>query len=420
MNTLDNAKNSQVSYAPRNRLQDTSSRQSRISGSKNHMPGSKTGYPTRNGIGEPPFKRQRVDRSSKPYVKYEGAGAVSPTFRSITDGDLVMTMSRPIESPGTKQSQSSKSSRTSALAVNEYHSVEKTMQSSPWKKRSQMVISPHSTQRFSNGPGQRSDDSDPEQFTRESKKARYEQRANDPPDSALHSDEYTRGSREEADSRDTPPVISDIFQPSILPSEEEQPSNAEDELSKNASTQRSGREHIHGHTTSDVHKGAGSAAAGPRVHQPRAAVKSIPGKKSTTRPKNASPGAGTFHLRHLKCGILSEEESYTAVISENSLRLYENESLLSNEPIWPDIALSKILKIYYGSDDCLKLILNRSRCQGQPLTKIHLELGSRQEKEEFLSLMPEVGHGPLKVKKEEYVHFLFSVFKKSDLLFFPQ
>jgi hypothetical protein len=373
-----------------------------MSGFKDHMLDAKTGYQSQNAASEPPCKRQRVESHSKPYVKTEGAGAVSPVFSSTAEEDVVVTKSRSVITPGSKQSQSSKNSTTPALTLEEFHSVEKTMQSSLPKRRLK-VVSPHFTPKFSNGSRQPSEDYDPEKFTRESKKARYEERANDLPDFVSEIYEDTQASRKKADRGNTPLVISDIFDSSILPSKEERQNSEEDKLSKNAPMTRSHSELIHGHQKIDVLQGFDSPAHEPQPHQPPAAVRSVASNKPKTRSKRAHPRSGTFHLRRLKYGILPEDESYTAEVSENLLRFYENEALLSKEPICPDIPLSKLFKINHGSDNCLKLILEESHRQGQPYDKIHLELDSIQDKENFLSLMPNLTQGSFMVNRPEYV-----------------
>jgi hypothetical protein len=407
MNTLDRATPNQTPNVSKIRSQDASSRQSGMSGPKDQRSGSSTGFSTRKTGSEPPFKRQRVERLSKPYVKDEGAGAVSPMFSS-TEEDIIVTKSQTVIAPSSKQSRLSKPSIAPAVAVDEYRIVEETMQSNFPKKRSK-VLSPHFIpDKFLKRPRQPSDDSDSGKFTQEAKKARYEELANDPPNSVSEIYEDTPRSRKKADRANTPVVISDIFNPSILPSKETRKTNQEAELSNTTLIATSEPGLIHKREQIDALQGTGSATHESQPHPPPAVTKPIPSKKPKPRSKTAISRSRTFELLYLKHGILPDEESYTVEVSENSLRFYKNDPLLSKEPICPDLALSKVFKIKHGtSDDCLKLILETSHDHGTPYDKPYLEFGSRQDMEEFLSLMPSLAQRSLMMEKSEYVYFPF-------------
>jgi hypothetical protein len=408
MNTLDTAAPNQTSNASKNRSQDASRKQSGILGPKDHKPGSTTGYSTRTTGNEPPCKRQRVESHCKPYVKDEGAGVVSPVFSS-TEDDVVVTKSQMVITPSSKQSRLSEPSIALAITVDEYRSVEETMQTNFPKTRSK-VVSPYFSPERSKRPRQPSVDSDSENFTRGSKKARYKERANELPDSVSEIYEDTPRPRKSADRADTPGIISTIFNPSILPTKEKRQTSQGADHSDTVLITKSDPGLIDPREQIDALQRTDSAAHThmSRLHQAPAAKKSIPAKKLRAGSKRSHSQSGTFQLRQLKYGILPEEESYRLEVSEGVLRFYKNEALLSKEPICPDIAVGKLFKIYHGiGNDCLMLMLEISHTHGQSYDKPCLEFDSRQDKEEFLSLLPRLGTGSILVPKAEYVYFPF-------------
>ena len=382
-------------------MHEPGSRKYGISGYKNDKLGLETDYPSRNGTGEPPLKRPRVACSPKLYVQNEGAGAVSPLSGSEIGEDLVVTESRTPKPRSTDQLLSKKDSTSSPLAVIEFQSVEKTMQSSPSRRNSQIEVSPHLVRKLVDGNRLLSEDSDPEAFIRNSKQARRRERAKNLSESLLNSHQPTPGSPVRRRSQKAPSHIEEIFPASTLRSSEEVQRGEETEPSGDLATTGSISMHMPGHTTSGVRIGSDIAGTEAGTHQ--SATLGITGNKPRTRPKNANSGADTFALHFLKYGILPGDGSCVAVISGNSLQLFDNSSRLSHEPICPDIQLSKILKIYHGSEDCLKLKLHMSNCQGQNSDDLCLELSSREDKERFLLSMPDLTQ---RVPQNEYMHFL--------------
>ena len=320
-----------------------------------------------------------------------------------------MTMFRPVRTPATKPPRSSKSSEPLPIAMAEYRSVEETMQNNNSKRNALVGVSPHLPPKPLHGNIQHPEDSDPEEFTRASKKARYQQRISDDSATPLESHRSSEESYEKQNGGNTPPVVSSLFTSRMLPNDGERQMLEGEEHLKYAFAAGSVREHVNQHSTNGTCDHSSTAVAGVEATRSRTTAKAVAGKKSKVRSKTANPGAGTFHLRQLKYGFLPGDRSYTAVIADNSMRLYDDASLLSEEPIWPEIQLSKIFKIFHGSDDCLKLTLHMSQCQGQPSPKMDLEFNSRQDKEHFISLVLDVGYKPLKMQRDECVHF-FSAF----------
>ncbi len=371
---------------------------------------SKTVSPTRNGTEEPPAKRQRVEQSTKPYVRNEGAGLVSPTFSSRANEDRIVTASRTSKTPVAKQARSSKSSDPLPFAVGEYQSVEANMHSSRFKSNSQKHFSLHLAAKLSNGHRQRSEESDPESFARASKRARYQQHFDESAEFPLNSPQAPPEPDEVQNSRKTPPSIQDVFTAAMLPSDEGLPRHEAGERPEGFSTTGSVPARIHGHPTRGVRKRSDIDAVQTGGNPSRTAGNSHSGKEFKVRPKGPILGASTFRLRYLKYGILPGKESYVAKVSDDLLELYDTESTLSPDPIWTPIRLRKILKVHHGSDDCLKVILETSHCQGEPFTKIHIELNSSVDKEKFVSLMPDIAHRTPKGKKNECVHCHFSAF----------
>ncbi len=364
---------------------------------------------TETGIDGPPPKRQCLDHSISPYVRNEGAGTVSPVFPSTPVEDVFMTMSRPVRAPGTKPPRSNKNSEPLPIAVSQYHSIEETMGNSSSNGITLVRVSPHLPPKLAHGNVQHSEDSDPEEFTRASEKARHQQRISDNPETPFGPHRSSENPYEKQNGTNTPPPIRSIFTSKILPSEDERLMLEGEGQPKHASAAGSDQEHVNQHTTNGMSENPGRAVPEVEIIQSRTAVKAPAGKKSKVKPKIANTGARTFRLRRLKCGILPEDETYTAKISEHALQFHKDASLLSQEPIWPDIQFSKILKILHGSEDCLQLKLDMSLCQGRSFTKILLEFYSKEDKDDFLSLMPGLrnGRGPLKVHKDEYVDFYF-------------
>ncbi|ERF74852.1 hypothetical protein EPUS_03236 [Endocarpon pusillum Z07020] len=401
VNTLDNTNNNQVSPALGRRLQNPSSTQWRPSGSRKYITGPDASSSTKNGTGEPPSKRPRLDPSMKPYVKDEGAGAVSPMFSSISDEDIVMTVSRPVRTPSKKPPRPNKISEPLPIPVAEYQSVEETMQNNNSKRNALVGVSPPLPSKPLHGNIQHPDDSDPEEFTRASKKARYQQRINDDSATPLESHRPSEEPYEKQNGRNTPPVVSNLFTAGMLPSDGEGEILEGEEHPKYASAAGSAREHVNQHSTNGTSHHSSTAVAGVETTRSRTAAKAVTGNKSKVRSKTANPGAGTFDLRQLKYGFLPGDRSYTAVVADNSMRLYDDASLLSEEPLWPGIQLRKIYRVSYGSNDCLKLKLHMSHCQGQPSSQMDLEFNSRQAKEDFISLVLGVGHNPSKMQRDD-------------------
>jgi hypothetical protein len=376
------------------------------------MTASRITSATQNGASEPPMKRQRLDPSPKPYVKNEGAGAVSPVFSSerseVVDDDdvVVVTKSCAVKRPIPKKTRPRKSSESLPIAVNEYHSVEATMRSSPRKRSSQTEFSPHFVAKLSNGRRQPSEESDPGEFTRESKKARYEERANDRFQSSLKSHGTTQ-IPETTRSETTPPPLREIFTPSILPSKVVSPSHNDKHPSEIAPTAGSRSDGDHQTITRGAREGTDVDGTEIQTNRPLTTAKSVAGGKSRVGLNPATSEAITFDFRYLSFGLLPGKDSYVAAVSEDSLTIYDLESRLSTERIWSPVSLSKILKIFHGSQDCLKLILHMSKCEGQPSNKIMLELKCKEDKEKFLSLMPQAVSKTLRILKEEYA-LLFS------------
>lgn len=320
-----------------------------------------------------------------------------------------MTMSRPVRIPGTKPPRANKISEPLPIAVTEYQSVEETMQNNNSKKNALGGVPPHLPPRPLHGNIQHPEDSDPGDFTRASKKARYQPSISDTSATPLEPHRSSEEPYEKQNGGNTPPVVSRLFTLSMLPSDGEGEMLEGKEHPKYASTAGSVRKHVDQHSTNGTSHHSSTAVAGAETARSRTAAKAVASKMSKVRSKTANPGEGTFHLRQLRYGFLPRDRSYTAVVADNSMRLYDDAPLLSKEPIWPEIQLSKIFKILHGSDDCLKLRLDMSQCQGQPSNKMELEFDSRKDEVDFISLVRDVGHKPLIVQKEECVHF-FSTF----------
>jgi hypothetical protein len=359
---------------------------------------------TRKGTGEPPSKRQRTSCSSMPYMRNGGAGLLSPNFGPATNEDCSPTSYSSSKTPVTKQSGKRKSATSSPLVVNEYQSVEETMQSSPSKKNARTEVSPHFISKLLNGHRQRSEESDPEKFTRDSKRARYQQSSSEPSGHLPNSDQSVSDSHGRQNGKTTPPAIRDIFKTSILPSDEGSSSFKARELSDDPSTAGFVSKRRHSNSTQSVWKGSDSFLTERQSHQSPAKVKTAGGNKSKDRPCNPKIEERKFPLHYLNYGFSPDHGNYVASISEGLLQItYPEPTLLSDEPLWAPVQLSKILKIYHGSQDCLKLMLEMSQCQGQPSNKMHLEFCSKEDKDNFLLLMPKGVPKTLRAQKEEYV-----------------
>jgi hypothetical protein len=360
----------------------------------------KSDYSTRKGTGEPPSKRQRTSCSSMPYMRNGGAGLLSPNFGPATNEDCSPTSYPSSKTPVTKQSGKRKNATSSPLVVNEYQSVEETMQSSPSKKNARTEVSPHFISKLPNGHRHRSEESDPEKFTRDSKRARYQQSASEPCGPLPHSDQSVGESHGRQNGKTTPPAIRDIFKTSILPSDEGSSSVKARELSDDPSAAGFVSKRRHSHSTQNIWKGSDSFL-----------------NKSKDRPGNPKIEESKFPLHYLNYGFSPDHGNYVASISEGLLQIsYPEPTLLSDEPLWAPVQLSKILKIYHGSQDCLKLMLGMSQCQGQPSNKMHLEFCSKDDKDNFLLLMPKDVPQTRRVQKEEYVPLYPLYRQRTDVL----
>ncbi|KAF7502505.1 hypothetical protein GJ744_005642 [Endocarpon pusillum] len=410
VNTLDNTDNNQVSHGLGRRLQNASTTQWRTSGSRKYITGPEASNSTQNGTAEPPSKRQRLDPSIKPYVRNEGAGAVSPMFSSMSDEDIVMTSSRPVRTPSKKPPCPNKISDPLPIAVAEYQSVEETMQNNNPKRNALVGVSPHFPPKPLHGNIQHPDDSDPGEFTRASKKARYQQRISDNSTTLLESHRSSEEPYEKQNGGNTPRVVSNLFTSAMLPSDGEREMLEGEEHPKYSSAAGSVREHVNQHSTNGTSHHSRTAVAGVETTRSRTAAKAVAGKKSKVRSKTANPGTGTFHLRQLDYGYLPRDRNYTAMVADNVMGLYDDASLLSEEPLWSEIQLGKIHKVSHGSDDCLKLSLHMSQCQGQPSSQMNLEFNSRQDKEHFIALVQGVGHKLSKMPRDD--EFLRKCFER--------
>lgn len=333
---------------------------------------------------------------------------MSPSFRSITD-DLVSAKRNSSRSPTAKHFRSQKCHENLSLTVDEYQSVEKTIQDSVPKRSWQTEVPSQSTTQVSNQHRKRSDDSDPEKFTRESKKARQQHYAKTPfrfsPDS-FDSHQPLEEYSERPSQRNTPPIISKIFKGKVLPSHEELPNRKGQDRSEDSSTAMG---HKQEHTTGGIRKGTNSNAVKTGRHSSRIGRIGLDpaGEQPEGRGKNTIQEAYTFPLRRLKCGIsLPDDGDYVAELADNCLRLYDTKSPHGKGPALAPIQLSKILKVLHGSTDCLMLILRTSHCEGQPWSNTFLELGSRRDKEKFLSLMQEIVREESMLQKDEYAHLI--------------
>lgn len=380
-------------------------RQSGGLGTPSRPVSTKTNYPTRNSVGEPSSKRQKIADSSPPYVKIDSMGVVSPIFVPLVEKEPVIIRSGPTKRPISNQSRPDRSSEPSPLALSEYQDIERIMQSGPLRRDLPLETSPYFPEKRSNGIRQRSESSDPEAFTRESKKARHRKHSNDPSDSPHEPNDHTEVSHSIPDDGDTPTPVKEIFKSVKLPSGKQIRAHEERERSEISSKAESGSAHMERQTISAMEETTQPHLSGTEKRGSRTAAKSAAGKPIKAKLKSAEKADGRFVLRYLNYGLLPDDRSYIVVISDDHLRIYDDKSLLSDEPLWCPISLNKILKILHG-EDCLKIILHMSQCQGQPPSKMLLELNSREDRASFLSLMPTSDKKTLMMSRDEYVYTL--------------
>lgn len=328
-----------------------------------------------------------------------------------------MTKSDTSKVPVTKQNEFSKNPMSGSIALDEYQYVEKTMQTSHPKRSSGIEISSHFATRPLIEHRQWSEESDPEKFTRDSKRARLQLRADGSTESSPNTHQPAERSSEGQDIIITPPSIIELFTESMLPNEEHAPSCEPSEPPEDPSASEAAIGHTAGRTTRDMRIGSDASAIQTTGHRLHTVAKSVPSKRFKARAQNSNSGVGSFPLHYLNYGFLPENGSYLAKVSENLLRIYDTKSTLSRDPIWPPIQLSKVLKVYHGSDDCWKLMLQMSLAQGQPSNTIRLELRSKEDNKNFLALLPDVTQQTLWVMKDEYVHSLFRHSQSIDISF---
>lgn len=100
-----------------------------------------------------------------------------------------------------------------------------------------------------------------------------------------------------------------------------------------------------------------------------------------------------FPLRVLLYGFFTKDLSRSVAIRGTTLEVWQPEPLLGREPLWT-LSLTKVIKITIGTEGCSKLILRFSAIQGQPSNCMLLEFQSEGERADFTAQVTQVCLNP--------------------------
>ena len=275
------------------------------------------------------------------------------------------------------------------VEVKEYAAVENVMRPALSSSRPSQFMNRFSSQRPTNGRNELLDESDPEDFTRKSKKARHGEGDGPHPGLSTEARQIEKTPDTSRTSMDTSSKIDAIF-----------PSTYSVDQVKLPGGESPKRSHITipaARTScppNDSSKFASASDSGSNQASKKGSQRRTSGVTSTRRKqvagssKSQDSRSKDFPLRVFIFGFLPQDSNYFAVIQGTTLNISSSESLLDDGPLW-GLSLSKVLKINVGADDCSKLILHCSKTQGQPSNMMLLEFQSEDERADFVDLARE-------------------------------